>query len=244
MRLLDIHSHILPGVDDGSPDVETSIRLLEMYREQGITDVIATPHFDASVQSIEEFQHTVCEAVRELSYSLYDGLPNIYTGSEVYYFKGIGRSRGILPLTLCGSRYILLELPHARIDSTILKDISDFSEILGLIPIIAHIERYSDQRGFKDLLKLLSEGAGYAQINAPSLLSPPHKRTVFKLMKQGHISFIATDTHSVRHRPPLMKEALQAVSTAFGDDYRDMFIKNTDYLYNAIIGKRNDISEE
>ena len=53
MRLVDIHSHILPGVDDGAFDVETSVKLLQMCKEQGITDVIATPHFDASFNNID-----------------------------------------------------------------------------------------------------------------------------------------------------------------------------------------------
>ena len=66
MRLMDIHSHILPGVDDGAKDVETAVRLLEMIKEQGITDVIATPHFDASVDNMEEHLQRVEDAKQEL----------------------------------------------------------------------------------------------------------------------------------------------------------------------------------
>lgn len=234
VRLLDIHSHILPGVDDGSPDVETSLKLIEMCKEQGITDIIATPHFDASVNNIEEFEYIVAEALSKLKTAMNDDLPNIYTGCEVFYFKGIGKCQGIKSLTLCGSRYILLELPNTTIDGTILKDITDLSEVLGLIPILAHIERYSDEKGFKNLLKLVSKGLAYAQINASSLLYSPHKRTVMKLIKRGLISFIATDTHSIKSRPPLIREALDVVSNKFGEEYSEMFIKNTDYLYNRI----------
>lgn len=244
MRLVDIHSHILPGVDDGSPDVETSVKLLEMCKEQGITDIVATPHFDASVNNIEEFEYSVSQALSELKAAVDESYPNIYTGCEVFYFKGIGKSRGIRSLTLCGSRYILLELPHTSIDSTILKDISDISEVLGLIPIIAHIERYAEQKGFKDLLKLLATGVGYAQINAAAVLSPAYKRTVKKLMKRGYISFIATDTHSPVHRPPLMREALDEVAATFGEDYRDMFIKNTEYFYNTAVGRKENTNEK
>lgn len=238
MRLVDIHSHILPGVDDGSPDIETSLKLLEMCKEQGITDIIATPHFDASVNNTEEFEYIVAQALNELNAAAGDDLPKIYTGCEVYYFKGIGKSQGIKSLTLCGSRYILLELPNMTIDSTVLKDITDLSEVLGLIPIIAHIERYSDEKGFKDLLKLISKGVIYAQINAPSLLGAPYKHTVIKLIKNGMISFIASDTHSVKLRPPMLKEALDVVGKKFGDEFREMFVKNTDYIYRHIISRQ------
>ena len=239
MKLLDIHSHILPAVDDGSPTVETSVKLLEMCKEQGITDIIATPHFDASIHNIEEFQYIVNEAYNELMEVWSEELPKVYIGSEVFYFKGIGKSQGIKALTLCKSRYILLELHNAPITKSVLQDITDLQETLGLIPIIAHIERYADEKGFKDLLKLLASGGGYAQINAASVLSAPYKRPAIKLMKQGHISFIATDTHSVKRRPPMMREALDAVATLFGEDYKTMFIKNTEYLYNKMIGEAN-----
>lgn len=240
MRLLDIHSHILPNVDDGAKDVAESIKLLEICKEQGITDIIATPHFDASVHNIDEFHYIVNEAYEELNAARSDDLPEVYLGSEVYYFKGIGKSSGIRSLTLCGSRYILLELPIAPIKSNVLNDITDLYESLGLIPIIAHIERYSDQKGFKDLIKLLSSGIGYAQVNAASVISAPFKRTVMKLMKNGHISFVASDMHSVKHRPPLMREALNAVAAAFGEDYKAMFIKNGEFLYKTIIGGSYD----
>lgn len=237
MRLVDIHSHILPAVDDGAIDVETSLKLLKMCKEQGITDVIATPHFDASFNNIDEFQYIVAQALDELNDATDGDLPNVHTGCEVYYFKGIGKSQGIKPLTLCGSRYILLELPNTTIDNTILKDITDLSDVLGLVPIIAHIERYANEKGFKELLKLISKGVAYAQINAPSLLDSPFRRTVIKLIKNGMVSFIATDTHSVVHRPPMLKEALDVVAQKFGDEYRDMFIKNTDYLYRQIVAR-------
>ncbi len=239
MRLLDIHSHILPAVDDGAIDLDTSLKLLEMYKEQGITDIIATPHFDASVHNIEEFEYIVKEAYNELMAAKDEDMPNIYTGSEVYYFKGIGKSKGVRALTLCGSRYLLLELANGPITSSVISDITDLSETLGIIPIIAHIERYADEKGFKDLLKLISSGGCYAQINASSLLSPPFKRIAFKLMKQGYISFLATDTHSIIHRPPLLKEALDAVASTFGEDYKEMFIKNSNYLYKRIVGDKN-----
>lgn len=238
MRLLDIHSHILPGVDDGSKDTETSVELLKVMKQQGITDVVATPHFDAMSQNIDDFKYGISEARREVQNAA-DGLdlPRIFLGSEVYYFKGIGKSAGIRALTLGGSDYLLLELPERHLEISILKDITDLTDNLGLVPILAHIERYHAQRGFKDLLKLITSGGVYAQVNAFSVIEPPYKKITQKLIRQGYISFIATDTHSLRMRPPLMAAALDEIEKVFGKDYREMFIHNTGLLYQEITNK-------
>ena len=88
MVLMDIHSHILPGVDDGPKDIETSLSILEMMKAQGITDVIATPHFDARYDDIGYFKQKITRAFEDLELFTRDkGLPNIYMGSEVYYFR-------------------------------------------------------------------------------------------------------------------------------------------------------------
>ena len=88
---MDIHSHILPSVDDGASNIEESVELLNMMKSQGITDVIATPHFDASVNNIDDFKVAVSSSLLALNEEIKDmNLPNVYLGSEVYYFRGIG----------------------------------------------------------------------------------------------------------------------------------------------------------
>lgn len=233
--MLDIHAHILPAVDDGARDLETALQLLEMMWEQGITHVVATPHFDALSQSIEEFEYSVAKAYSELRKAT-DGkeLPEVSLGSEVFYFSGIGKSSGISDLTLCRSDYLLLELPSCKITPDMVKDISNLRERLGIIPIIAHIERYACERGFKSLLALVERGEVYAQINAASVIDSPFKKMALKLIKKGYISFIATDTHSVLTRPPRMSQALEEIEKRFGKRTRDRFISNSQRLCKEI----------
>ena len=233
--MLDIHSHILPGVDDGAADVETSVELLKMMKEQGITHVIATPHFDAMHQNIDEFEYTVADAYNRLMQAVNGlDLPQVSIGSEVFYFGGIGRSMGIRDLTLCRSQYLLLELPSCRIDDEILKSIHDLNDRIGIKPIIAHVERYSCERGFKRLLELLANGEAYAQVNATSVIQPPYKKVVHKLIKRGYISFLATDTHSIIGRPPKMREALQEIELSLGKEYSDIFVRNSERFCEEI----------
>lgn len=239
MHLLDIHSHILPAVDDGARDVKTSIELLKMMKKQGITDVIATPHFDASIHNIDDFYSVVKLAKEELDREKSGlDLPNVLIGSEVFYFRGIGKSYGIKSLSLANSNYLLLELQNAPIDDFVIKDINGMVYDLGLTPIFAHIERYAGEKGFKRLLELISYGVCYAQVNSASLIEPPFKRTAYKLIKKGYVSFIATDSHSPLQRPPMMDKALEEIGREFGSKTVNTFVENSDVLYNKIINSQ------
>ncbi len=235
MRLLDIHSHVLPEVDDGAKDLETSVQLLQQMYEQGITDVIATPHFYAMYHSIDDYNEVVTEAYDRVIKAVHGlNVPNISLGSEVFYFNGIGKSSGIRALTLCHSDYILLELPVCKIDSDILRDIRDLNDRLGLIPILAHVERYAGQRGFKEILKLLDEGVAVAQVNAASLISGTFKKPAQKLLRRGYVSYIATDTHSPDHRPPHLREAFEAIEKDFDKETAAVLLENANQLCEEI----------
>lgn len=228
MQLLDLHSHILPGVDDGAKDIKTAITLLKDMKKQGITHVVATPHFDASGQSLPEFVAAVRHSHEKLLKTADTSeIPHVFVGSEVFYFPNMSQSEGIRVLSLGGSKYFLLELPFCRLDKSILKDIIGLRENLGLTPILAHIERYAGLRGYRDVLKLVESGVALAQLNATSILQPPYKRLAQKLLKKNLISFLATDTHSPEHRPPQMEEALTEIETQFGKRQRDILIENS-----------------
>ena len=216
---LDFHAHILPEVDDGAKDIEESLKLLEISYEQGITAIIATPHFYAHEQSIEDFKQEIESALNLINENKKDRkIPKIYVGSEVFYFSNIGKSSGIKDLTIGNTNYLLLELPYGTISSDILKDIENLAEMQGLIPVIAHIERYSKHHGYKKLLKLVKSGVCLAQINAASFLQTGYKKAVCNLISNGYITFIGSDAHSVEFRPPLIKEAMESILQVFGSE--------------------------
>ena len=233
--MFDIHSHILPGVDDGAADTDISLKLLQMMQKQGVTDVVATPHFYAMHQEIGEFERKVSGAYLELMKKTQGmNLPRVSIGSEVFYFNGIGRSEGIKELTLCGSQFILLELPNCKLDSDILRDIADMYDRLGLITILAHLERYSAERGYNKVLEMIDNETVFAQINASSLFSKHLKRPAMKLIKQGYASFLASDAHSPDGRPPMMKQAIEFISQHFDVQTAQRFIRRGDILRDRI----------
>ncbi len=218
MNYLDIHSHILPDIDDGARDIETSVALLRMLKEQGVTHVIATPHFYPDTDSAEDFAERVDIAYSHLKKAACGAdLPQVYLGCELHYFSGISKSKSITQFAIRGTKYILLELQYGTpITKTVLQDITDIYENTGLTPILAHVERYTKLSGYKKLLKLISDGTALAQINAESVLSKDYCKPTEKLIKGGYISFLASDAHSLRRRPPYIDKALKTIEEKLG----------------------------
>ena len=152
--LLDIHSHILPAVDDGAFDISESLMLLEAMRLQGITDVIATPHFYPLDDNFNEYKERISNAYNLLLKETENkNLPRIFVGSEVLYYRYIGTSETVYELCLNRSQYLLLELTDECICKEFFDDIDNLVNKQRIIPIIAHLERYRNARNYKKLLK-------------------------------------------------------------------------------------------
>ena len=236
MNYLDIHSHILAGVDDGAKNEGISIKLLEMLKSQGVNNVVATPHFYPDTDSADGFADRIKEAYdRLVKITAGAGLPRVFLGCELHYFDGIGKSRAIKQFAITGTNYLLLELPYGvKNDKAILQDIIDIREALGLIPILAHIERYYRAPNFKKLLSLVSDGTALAQINAADVLDREYSRVCEKLIKRGLVHFLASDTHSTDRRPPLIDKALEHIKGKLGASAANRLIINSNRLLEEL----------
>ncbi len=233
--LLDIHSHILPSVDDGAKNIDDSLILLKMMRSQGITHVIATPHFYPNDDTIEEFKARVAHAVSILN-KRHNYLPEIILGCELFYFTGISKSDLIKEFTLGKSKYILLEPNPFSINKTLMSEILYLRDELGLTPIIPHIERYHKSNGYKDFIKFIKEHKILCQVNAASFLDRHYNRTINKLFKMGIVTFIATDTHSI-NRPPLLSNAFEEIEKRFGESEKERILSNLENILSEITAK-------
>lgn len=235
--LLDIHSHILPAVDDGAKNLESSIELLKMMKEQGITHVIATPHFYPNDDTIEEFKARVADAKQLLSTTNED-LPTIIIGCELAYYTGVSRSELIKEFTIGNSNYILLEPSAFLINRSLMNEILYFRDILNLTPIIPHIERYYKTPGYKDFIKFIKENDVLCQVNATSFFIRSYNRALKKLFKEGVVNFVATDTHSLK-RPPMLKAALEEIEKRFGLAEKQRIVTNLSTLLSEITDKEH-----
>lgn len=214
--LIDIHAHVLPDVDDGARDLEESFRLLIRAAEQGITQVIATPHYHRSRGNLgyEELRTTLEAKVRQ-------EIPgfHLYLGQETYYHEGLTESlRQGKALTMAGSRYVLVEfdpgVPYGMLHRGLRQLL-----LAGYTPVLAHMERYGCLRQDANLKDLSGSGC-VLQMNYDSLRGSPFKRDVRWCRKRvlaGDIGLLGTDMHRLDFRPPEVTEAAAWVSRHGGD---------------------------
>ena len=199
--MIDIHTHVIPCVDDGSPNLETSIDMIKQEISIGVTSIICTPHhiykrYEKSVEEIKSQFNLLKAKVEELNLPV-----KLYLGQEICYTHReniIAMLKEGKLLTLNNTNRILLEFSFTREPEDVLDVIYNFS-INGYEVIIAHVERYEwmTLEKVKDLKK---EGA-LIQINSNSYLGLTtwkEKRFTKKLLKLGLVDYVASDTHSFR----------------------------------------------
>ena len=208
--MIDIHNHIIQGVDDGSKDLAMSLDMAKIYIKNGINKVIATPHYIEKDSKSLTRNTEALEILRKELESQEIPL-EVYLGNEVYIsmnvLKDIEEKR---VATLAGSRYVLMEFPMREIPIYAENVIYDLL-INGYVPIIAHPERYIKiQEDPNILLEFLKKGA-LAQLNLPSLeglYGKTVQETAKILLEHRMVQFVGTDAHTNRRRSPEGSDAL------------------------------------
>ncbi|MBR1511242.1 MAG: hypothetical protein IJ858_06470 [Acidaminococcaceae bacterium] len=218
---IDIHSHIIPGVDDGSRDMETSIALLQMAVESGTTDIIATPHvIDVSTTLTWDAIRRHVEALQKEADAR--GIPiRIYPGAETELnwdlLELIRKDHSAF--CLAGSRYCLMEMPSLMLPPN-LEDMIYELQLMDIVPVLAHPERQMQlMQEPEKLLKLLQKGC-VAQSNGGSLtgvFGPKAHEKVHMLIDHQMISFMGSDAHNLKHRNTNLKDAREKIVKHWGE---------------------------
>lgn len=216
--LTDFHSHILPGMDDGSPDVESSLEMLGREAAQGISRVVATPHFYARHEDPEHFllRRNRAEELLRRAMAKQSGMPELLVGAEVRYFRGIAESEFLPRLRIRGTDSILVELPSAPWPEAMLREIGEIWEKQGLTPIVAHIDRYIGPFRTYGLPERLQELPVLVQANAEFFLDRSTARMAGKLLKADQIQLLGSDCHNLSDRPPNLGEAVSRIEKKLG----------------------------
>ena len=228
--MLDIHSHILPKMDDGAKNEKESISLLKTAKQQGVTTIISTSHFYADRDTPEKFLKRRAESFEKIRPLLTNETPEIMFGSEVLYFYGISRAEDARKLKIEGTNLILIELPFHRWSDSMLDDLLSFQYSSGLQIILAHIERYRDLQDKKVFRQILDQDF-YIQCNADAFLSRPTKKLAFKLYEEGRLQFIGSDCHSTDHRPPHIAQAKEVFCKKYGEKEWSRFCNDSIDLF-------------
>ena len=199
--MIDFHTHILPGMDDGSGSIEESIAMLQAEEAFGIERVVFTPHFYASENSPKDFLHRRRESWNALLPYMYRGLPKVSFGAEVQYFDGITHADGIAALKIAGTPYLLLEMPFRQWEDRMLDDVLELNYQPDTTVVLAHIDRYLSYTSAQALKRLRDNGVKI-QMNVSVFGERRQRRTAMSMLKNGEVHILGTDCHNLGRRPP------------------------------------------
>lgn len=219
--IIDIHSHILPGIDDGARDMDEAMQMLTIAYDQDIRIIVATPHYSTyiheyTIKELKEIVKQINLAAQSIGMDM-----QIILGNELFYSIDLveALSKGEA-LTIYGTRYILVEFLSSISEQEICYALNHCI-YSGYIPIVAHAERYECLRAKPQMVEELIRLGAYIQLNLSSLvggISSSKTRFARKLLKMQCVHFLGTDCHDVRKRPPRTKRAIRYLAHKYGKD--------------------------
>lgn len=222
--MIDIHSHIIFGVDDGPKTLEESLALLQMAYDQGVRHIVATSHRRKGMFETPEGQIlTNYGQVKQAASQKFPDL-TLYYGGELYYTPDMADKleQGAVP-TMNGTRFALIEFssmtPYKDIHNAVNKIL-----LLGITPIVAHIERYNALEFEANKVKELINMGAYMQVNASHVLKPKllgdklkiYKKRAKFFLEENLVHVIASDMHNTGERQPQMRKAYEVVEDVYG----------------------------
>ncbi len=219
--MIDIHCHILPGLDDGAASLEASLAMAGLAVADGIKGIVATPHTlnGVSTNAVSDILFAVSQLQKALSAG---GIPlSIYPGSEAHLVTRMAlkiRNGEICTLNNNG-KYVLVELPSQSVPAGVKQEVFEL-KLGGITPIIAHPERNAVIQNNADILRELIHMGALAQVTAMSLLGDFGSGTgecAKRLLENRLVQIIASDAHSQRTRPPLLAQALEEAARILGN---------------------------
>lgn len=224
--MIDLHSHVLPGIDDGAADLDEALAMLGLARDDGIGTMVGTPHFDGADREFPALCAARLAALRQAT-SAGPAAVEVLLGFEVSLTPAILEwGADLRTLAINGGHYLLVELPLG-FWPPYLHDVVFQLQMLGMRPILAHAERYEaigrDPAYAADLV-----GRGVLlQVNGDSLLGKGGsqiQRCARTLVERELVSFLSSDAHSPRRRPPRLRAAAEVVARLAGPEVADQLV--------------------
>lgn len=226
--LTDYHCHILPGMDDGAPDVDISLDMIDIMKEQGVERIIATPHFYAHEErSLTEYllrREDAFESIADFA-----SVPNIILGAEVAIEHGISKIHGIDKLAIEDSDMILLELPFRDYEDWMSEEINAIASEYGLKIVLAHIHRYLTYYSPENFEKILQTDAVF-QFNNDAFLLQRDRDLLKQLVKEKRTIIFGSDAHNTDTRCPNWDVCLEVCDPEVLEASNELLKINTELL--------------
>ena len=215
---IDLHSHILPQLDDGSDSVEMSLAMLYQMAEQGVDVVCATSHYYAKYSSIPAFCERRAEAMERLSSVLTAELPRVLPAAEVAYFPHM-EEQDLMPLCIQGTRTLMLEMPFSDWTGLQLETVEALVLDCRYDVVLVHPERFCFSKSNRHKLEKLAELPIGLQVNAGSLLRWGTRRLALDLLQMAKYPLLGSDCHNLTSRPPNLKEGRKVIMQKLGEAF-------------------------
>ena len=209
----DLHTHILPGLDDGADTVETSLAMLREEYAQGVDTVALTPHFYRDREHLSDFlrrreeaYQKLLAAIAALSDEERSALPQMLLAAGTAWVPNLAQLPGLEQLCYQDTKYLLLELPFGPWDDAMFRQIFDLMNCRGITPVIAHIDRYwgtQKKERFETLFSLDIP----VQLSAEPLLHFMTRGWALRLIKEGKVQMLISDAHNMTDRQPNLGKA-------------------------------------
>lgn len=219
---IDIHTHILPGVDDGAANMQEACHLVRMAWQDGAAALFLTPHYRGDFRGYSP--RRLQEIFSQLKEQVAREMPDIqlYLGTEVRFDADVPEKllQGEI-LSMGGSDFVLLEFAAQAMKSQILMGVSETVRY-GFTPIVAHAERCETFRAYPALVDEVRHLGGYIQVNADSVMGAHGysvKRFAHRLLKEQKVDFVASDAHDRQSRSPLLSKCFLRVRKKYGEEY-------------------------
>jgi protein-tyrosine phosphatase len=214
--MIDIHHHLLFGVDDGSPDIETSVAMVEAAAQDGITHIVCTPHANSRFPFNPEVNRQKLEMLQERT----AGKVSLGLGCDFHlsYDNIEDALQNHSKYTINGKNYLLVEFDDFMIPRTVREVFFEFA-VANMAPVITHPERNGIVQRHPDRIKDWLRDGCLVQVTASSLLGRfgrTAQSLAFKFLDNNWVHFIATDAHNTASRPPVMKEACELITKRYG----------------------------
>lgn len=233
-NLVETHCHILPGIDDGAKDLETSIKMVEQLQKQGAQKIIATPHYYSDTLSLADFLKKREAAYNTLTAALPDGAPEIILGAEVFVTRFLFMNEDLKPLSFGAENYMLTEHPFScPFEDEHMDRVLSLCCDYNLTPILAHIERYPALMSNPDKLDRLLHMGCIAQANVEAFneLSLFQRKKLFKYLESGRIQLIGSDCHNLSSRAPDYSKGAERIIKKCGNSKINELMQNANNLF-------------
>ena len=218
--MTDLHTHILPGMDDGARSVEEALKMLQTQIQQGVDTVALTPHYYGREESIKSFLARREAAYRKLARAA-EGKPHpeMVLGAEVTWMPDMVEWQEIEKLCYQKTRVLLVELPMTPWTDVTFQQLYGLEGRWGLLPMIAHLDRYLHNQGENNIQRLLDTGYPF-QISTEVLAHPFRNWRAMNLLKYGD-AILISDCHNMDDRRPNLGSAVALVSKKLGSRVAD-----------------------